>query len=182
MLIVFQQRRGLGTRYADARLGPESCPLAPVAVFSRRHPRGLPLQGLHPRTRARFSWSKTITALPSAPIFSTQTQGSSAISTISSAKSSARSSRASMYSSRNSLWHAIQRKTVALGACRHRYRWREGFRPLQAGRRSTWRPGRYNRTDGRAWGWSSVMPANTAHQPPFRRQRRRRTPVTTTGF
>jgi hypothetical protein len=52
------------------------------------------------------------TALPSAPIFSTQ--GSSAISIISSTKSSARSSRTSVYSSRNSLWRAIQRKTVAL--------------------------------------------------------------------
>jgi hypothetical protein len=38
----------------------------------------------------------------------------SIISIISSAKSSARSSQASVYSSRNSLWRAIQRKTVAL--------------------------------------------------------------------
>ena len=36
------------------------------------------------------------------------------ISIISLAKSSARSSQASVYSSRNSLWRAIQRKTVAL--------------------------------------------------------------------
>jgi hypothetical protein len=61
---------------------PESCPLAPVAVFSRRHPRGLPLQGLHPKANAgKVLVIQDPTALPT--IFSTQTQGSSAISIIS---------------------------------------------------------------------------------------------------
>ena len=59
-------------------------------------------------------------------------------------------------------------------ASRLRYRWREGFCPRQAGRRSIWRPESYNPRAGRALGWSSVMSANTAHQPPFRRKRRRR--------
>jgi hypothetical protein len=35
-------------------------------------------------------------------------------------------------------------------ASRLRYRWREGFCPRQAVRRSIWRPESYNRTDGRA--------------------------------
>jgi hypothetical protein len=42
---------------------------------------------------------------------------------------------------------------------RHRYRCGKGFRRRQAGRRSTWRPGRYNRTDDRAWvGHQSCRP------------------------
>ena len=40
------------TRWACPTRGWPLCPLAPAAVFSRRHPRGLPLQGLHPKANA----------------------------------------------------------------------------------------------------------------------------------
>jgi hypothetical protein len=55
-----------------------------------------------------------------------------------------------VYSSRNSLWRAIQRKTVALPGIPTSLRWREGFCPRQAGRRSIWRAGSYNPRAGRA--------------------------------
>jgi hypothetical protein len=73
-----------------------------------------------------------------------------AISIISSAKSSARSSQASVYSSRNSLWRAIQRKTVALPGIPASLQMARRLLP-SASRRSIWRPESYNPRAGRAW-------------------------------
>jgi hypothetical protein len=57
---------------------------------------------------------------------------------------------------RNSLWRAIQRKTVALPGIPASLQMARRLLPSASRRPS-------------ALGWSSVMSANTAHQPPFRR-------------